>query len=125
MRRGWMRNGLTGLMTDCLITQGFLADQWAGHTWYTSYPDMAWFTGWLARGDRAKARKIPGWQADKLNMVGKLQPSPVKSAEPVEMSVNPITHVWLTAGTSRLNTLPAVGPEHPATRPHPQPQFGA
>ncbi len=57
VRRGWMRNGLTGLMTDCLLTQGFLADQWAGHTWYTSYPDMAWFTGWLARGDRAKARK--------------------------------------------------------------------
>jgi hypothetical protein len=55
VRRGWMKNGLTGLMTDCLIQQGFLSDPWAGHTWYTSFPDMAWFGAWLSRGDREKA----------------------------------------------------------------------
>lgn len=56
-RHGWMRNGLTGLMTDCLITQGFLADPWAGHTWYTSLPDIAWFQAWLASGKRDRARQ--------------------------------------------------------------------
>jgi len=34
---------------------------------------------------RAKARKIPAWQIDNLGLVGKLQQSPAKSEEPVEM----------------------------------------
>ncbi|HEY9174133.1 MAG TPA: beta-L-arabinofuranosidase domain-containing protein, partial [Verrucomicrobiae bacterium] len=33
---------------------------------------------------QAKACKIPAWQMDHLNMVGKLQPSPAKSDEPIE-----------------------------------------
>lgn len=32
----------------------------------------------------AKGRQIPNWQADHLGLVGKLQPSPVKSSEPVK-----------------------------------------
>src|SRR5271157_4087761 len=33
---------------------------------------------------RARARKIPAWKQDANGLVGKLQPSPVKSSEPVE-----------------------------------------
>jgi hypothetical protein len=53
---GWMQNGLTGLMTDGLFSwSSFFTDPWAGHTWYTSFSDMGWFYGWLARGERTKA----------------------------------------------------------------------
>jgi len=53
--QGWMRNGLTALMTDSLLTQGYFADPWAGHTWYTSFSDYPWFMAWLERGERDKA----------------------------------------------------------------------
>ena len=56
--QGWMRNGLTGLMTDGLFSWGrFFTDPWAGHTWYIGTSDMCWFYGWLARGERTKAAR--------------------------------------------------------------------
>ncbi|MEM3423838.1 MAG: hypothetical protein QXE51_04670 [Nitrososphaeria archaeon] len=52
LNRGWIKNGLTGLMTDSMLSP---SDPWAGHTWYTSFSDMCWFYGWLKRGEREKA----------------------------------------------------------------------
>ncbi len=54
-QQGWMQNGLTARMTDSLMTHGYMADPWAGHTWYTSFSDMHWFYAWLERGERQKA----------------------------------------------------------------------
>jgi len=53
--RGWMKNGLTGLMTDGLFRGGYASDPWAGHTWYVSYSDFCWFLGWMKRGEKEKA----------------------------------------------------------------------
>ena len=55
--RGWMKNGLTGLMTDSFIQNDFFQDKWSGHTWYVSYSDMIWFSAWLKQGERKKAEK--------------------------------------------------------------------
>lgn len=55
--RGWMKNGLTGLMTDSFIIHDFFQDKWSGHTWYVSYSDMIWFNAWLKQGKRKKAEK--------------------------------------------------------------------
>jgi hypothetical protein len=55
--RGWMHNGLTGLMTDGLLSSGLMSDPWAGHTWYVSTSDLCWFCAWLARGERIKAAR--------------------------------------------------------------------
>ncbi len=52
--RGWMKNGLTGLMTDGLLGS-YASDPWAGHTWYVSFSDFCWFLGWIRRGERDKA----------------------------------------------------------------------
>lgn len=52
--RGWMKNGLTGLMTDGLIGH-YASDPWAGHTWYVSFSDFCWFLGWMKRGEKDKA----------------------------------------------------------------------
>ncbi|MCM8816651.1 MAG: hypothetical protein NC913_03970 [Candidatus Omnitrophica bacterium] len=52
--RGWMKNGLTGLMTDCLMPS-YASDPWAGHTWYVSFSDLCWFFAWMKRGEREKA----------------------------------------------------------------------
>jgi len=54
-KRGWMQNGLTAPMTECLMTQGYFADPWAGYTWYVSMSDFQWYHAWLARGERDKA----------------------------------------------------------------------
>lgn len=55
--RGCFHNGLTGLMNDGLIFQGHNADPWAGHTWYLSSTDLAWFETWLRQGETEKARE--------------------------------------------------------------------
>jgi len=52
--RGWMKNGLTGLMTDGLLGS-FHSDPWAGHTWYVSFSDFCWFLGWMKTGEKEKA----------------------------------------------------------------------
>jgi hypothetical protein len=54
LNRGWMKNGLTGLMTDSMVGWS-PSDPWAGHTWYTSFSDMCWFYAWLERGEKEKA----------------------------------------------------------------------
>ena len=54
---------------------------------------------------KAKARKIPAWQQDSLGLVGKLQPSPVKSSEPLET----ITLVPMGAARLRITTFPVIG----------------
>jgi len=58
LNRGWMKNGLNGLMTNSRLSRWGAYDPWMGHTWYTSFPDMPWFHAWLARGEREKAAQI-------------------------------------------------------------------
>ena len=53
----------------------------------------------------ASARKIPAWTVDSRNMVGKLQPSPVKSTEPVET----VTLVPMGAARLRISAFPVIG----------------
>ena len=54
---------------------------------------------------KAKARRIPNWQLDRLNLVDKLQPSPVKSDEPVE----DVTLIPMGAARLRLAMFPVIG----------------
>lgn len=54
---------------------------------------------------KAKARKIRAWQQDTLGLVGKLQPSPVKSSEPVET----VTMIPMGAARLRITTFPVIG----------------
>jgi hypothetical protein len=53
----------------------------------------------------AKARKIPAWQVDRLNLVGPLQQSPAKSDEPVEE----ITLLPMGAARLRISSFPTIG----------------
>ena len=54
---------------------------------------------------RAKARKIPQWRQDARGVVGKLQPSPVKSDEPVET----VSLIPMGAARLRITTFPVIG----------------
>ncbi|MGN6553146.1 MAG: beta-L-arabinofuranosidase domain-containing protein, partial [Verrucomicrobiota bacterium] len=54
---------------------------------------------------KARARRIPNWQADARNMAGRLQRSPVKSDEPVEE----VTLVPMGAARLRLAMFPVIG----------------
>lgn len=54
---------------------------------------------------RVKARKIPTWEQDKFGLVGKLQPSPVQSEEPVET----VTLVPMGAARLRIASFPVIG----------------
>jgi hypothetical protein len=54
---------------------------------------------------RAKARRVPQWQADRLNVVGKLQESPVKTSEPLET----VTLIPMGAARLRITSFPVVG----------------
>jgi len=53
---------------------------------------------------RAKARKIPGWQADEEGVVGPLQQSPALTKEPFE----PVTLVPMGAARLRIASFPTV-----------------
>jgi hypothetical protein len=53
----------------------------------------------------ATGRRIPNWQADGNNVVGKLQPSPVKSDQPDEK----ITLIPMGAARLRLSMFPVIG----------------
>jgi len=64
----------------------------------------------------AKAKKIPGWQKDNLGLVGKLQPSPVKSDEPVET----VTLIPMGCARLRISSFPIIG-EGPDAHEWPQP----
>jgi len=52
-----------------------------------------------------KAKKIPGWQKDHLGLVGKLEPSPVKSNEPLET----VTLIPMGCARLRISAFPTIG----------------
>ena len=54
---------------------------------------------------RAKAKRIPAWEQDKFGMVGKLQPSPVRSDESTET----ITLIPMGASRLRITSFPVIG----------------
>ena len=54
---------------------------------------------------RAKARKIPQWQQDRLGLVGKLQQSPAKSDEPAET----VTLIPMGCARLRISAFPTIG----------------
>lgn len=69
---------------------------------------------------RVRARKIPGWQQDHYGMVGKLQLSPVRSAEPIET----VTLIPMGAARLRISSFPLIGDgadAHEWTAPKPLP----
>ncbi|HWQ93628.1 MAG TPA: beta-L-arabinofuranosidase domain-containing protein [Clostridia bacterium] len=68
-------------------------------------PEQPWTAASAPITLRAKARKIPNWTTDGLNMVGKLQPSPVRSGAPVE----PITLIPMGAARLRIAMFPVAG----------------
>jgi hypothetical protein len=54
---------------------------------------------------RAEARKIPAWKRDQFGLVGKLQPSPVRSVEPLET----VTLIPMGAARLRISSFPVIG----------------
>ena len=54
---------------------------------------------------RARARRIPAWQKDHLGLVGKLQPSPAKSDEPIEN----VTLIPMGCARLRISAFPTIG----------------
>ena len=54
---------------------------------------------------RAKARKIPNWQTDRDNVVTVLQPSPVRTDQPVET----VALIPMGASHLRITSFPTVG----------------
>jgi hypothetical protein len=59
---------------------------------------------------RAPARRIPEWKMDSLNVVGKLQPGPVKSDERLET----VTLIPMGAARLRITSFPLIGHGHNA-----------
>ncbi len=53
----------------------------------------------------AKAKKIPQWQKDNLGLVGKLQPSPAKSDEPIEK----VSLIPMGCARLRISAFPTIG----------------
>jgi hypothetical protein len=60
---------------------------------------------------RAKAKKIPQWQKDRLGLVGLLQPSPAKSDEPTET----VTLIPMGCARLRISSFPTIGTGSDAT----------
>jgi hypothetical protein len=54
---------------------------------------------------RVTARRIPAWEQDKFGLVGKLQPSPAKSEEPVET----VSLIPMGAARLRITAFPMIG----------------
>ncbi|MCZ6795032.1 MAG: glycoside hydrolase family 127 protein [Planctomycetota bacterium] len=72
---------------------------------------------------RAKGRRIPVWQPDTLGLVGKLQPSPVKSKEPLET----LTLIPMGAARLRIASFPVIGegPDAHEWKAPPEPAYKA
>lgn len=51
------------------------------------------------------AKRIPAWKQDSLGLVGKLQPSPVKSDQPLET----VTLLPMGAARLRITSFPMIG----------------
>jgi hypothetical protein len=54
---------------------------------------------------RAEAKKIPAWKLDHQGLIGKLQPSPVKSDQPIER----VTLIPMGAARLRVSSFPLIG----------------
>jgi hypothetical protein len=54
---------------------------------------------------KARARRIPEWRMDELNMVGPLPQSPVATAEPLEE----VTLIPMGAARLRIASFPTIG----------------
>jgi hypothetical protein len=54
---------------------------------------------------RAKAKRIPAWEQDKLGLAGQLQPSPARSQEPVEA----VSLIPMGAARLRISSFPVMG----------------
>jgi Beta-L-arabinofuranosidase, GH127 len=54
---------------------------------------------------RVAAKQIPAWKLDSLGLVGKLQPSPVKSDQPTET----VTLIPMGAARLRITSFPVIG----------------
>jgi len=54
---------------------------------------------------RAKAKRIPNWQQDPLGLVGKMEPNPVKSDQPVET----VTLIPMGCARLRIAAFPTIG----------------
>ncbi len=54
---------------------------------------------------RARARKIPAWKLDYLGLVGPMNPSPVKSDEPIET----VTLIPMGCARLRISAFPVIG----------------
>jgi hypothetical protein len=54
---------------------------------------------------RVPAKQIPAWKLDSLGLVGKLQPSPVKSDQPTET----VTLIPMGAARLRITAFPVIG----------------
>jgi hypothetical protein len=54
---------------------------------------------------RARARKIPNWQPDALGLIGAVQPSPVRSEQPVET----VALIPMGAARLRISAFPWIG----------------
>ena len=73
---------------------------------------------------RAKAKKIPAWTADRDQVVGVLQQSPVLSKEPVET----VSLIPMGAARLRITSFPVIGAgadAHEWITPPPPPKFTA
>ncbi len=68
-------------------------------------PSQPWTAQAVPIALRAKGQKIPSWTLDRLNMVPKLQPSPVRSDEPVE----DLTLIPMGAARLRISLFPVIG----------------
>jgi len=68
---------------------------------------------------KARARRIPGWQKDELDLVGLLSESPVKSSEPVEE----VTLIPMGCARLRISAFPVIdnGPDGRPWKTPPEP----
>jgi hypothetical protein len=54
---------------------------------------------------KVQARKIPNWRPDERGLIGEVQPSPVRSEEPVET----VTLIPMGAARLRISAFPWIG----------------